>query len=331
MLNKDPKRLKRVPIKEELVEITGDFIKAIILQQFLYWSERTKDYDNFINEERERAEQRGEECSTNPTNGWIYKSSEELSEETMMGYKATAIREHIKKIVAKGYLSERRNPDDKRDRTLQYRINLLAIQLDLLEKGYHLEGYKNPFASEDLLKVIQNQSDSRNPKIPTSLNEFAFSESENANSESENAQPCEFDGLSNNQANSESENANSEYDVANSKSNVANREIIEALPETTSETTPERDTYLIINDPWKTVVDNFRDSLSAQSFASWILPIKSVLQDTRLILTCSNKFSATWVKERYLEIIIAALSQKGLSELVIKSVDDNNPVIIKLE
>ena len=32
----EPRRLKRVVIKEELVELTGDFVKAVLLQQMLY-------------------------------------------------------------------------------------------------------------------------------------------------------------------------------------------------------------------------------------------------------------------------------------------------------
>ena len=53
-------KLKRVVIKEELVVLTGDIFKAVILNQFLYWSERVKDFDKFISEEKVRAERHGE-------------------------------------------------------------------------------------------------------------------------------------------------------------------------------------------------------------------------------------------------------------------------------
>ena len=49
------KPLKRVVIKEELVELTGDFRPALILNQFIYWSERMYDADKYIMEEKERA------------------------------------------------------------------------------------------------------------------------------------------------------------------------------------------------------------------------------------------------------------------------------------
>lgn len=47
-------KLKRVVIKEELVALTGDAISALVLNQFIYWSERRHDFDKFIKEERER-------------------------------------------------------------------------------------------------------------------------------------------------------------------------------------------------------------------------------------------------------------------------------------
>ena len=103
---RDPKKLRRVPIKEELVEITGDYIKAVILQQFIYWSERTKDYDQFVLEEKFQAERCGYEYKAELKNGWIFKSSEQLSEETMLRLKHTAMRTHIKVLVDKGFLSD---------------------------------------------------------------------------------------------------------------------------------------------------------------------------------------------------------------------------------
>ena len=36
--------IKRIVIKQELVDLTGDFIDAAILGQLLYWTERTKDF-----------------------------------------------------------------------------------------------------------------------------------------------------------------------------------------------------------------------------------------------------------------------------------------------
>ena len=135
-------KLNRVVIKEELVELTGDFIKAALLNQFIYWSERVKDFDKFIQEERSRVESDGKELNIDLQNGWIYKKSEELSKETMLNMTAKSIRNHVKELVGRGFLSERTNPKFKWDKTMQYRVNLTKIQDELHKINYHLEGYK---------------------------------------------------------------------------------------------------------------------------------------------------------------------------------------------
>jgi len=140
--------LKRIVIKEELVALTGDYRKAIILNQFLYWTERVKDFDKFIIEEKLRYEKDGEESSLKLQNGWIYKTSEELSEETMLGLSKSNIRLHIKSLIENGWIDERVNPNFKWDKTMQYRVNILKLQKDLYKLGYALEGYPLFFYEE---------------------------------------------------------------------------------------------------------------------------------------------------------------------------------------
>lgn len=140
--------LKRIVIKEELVALTGDYRKAIILNQFLYWTERVKDFDKFIIEEKLRYEKDGEESSLGLQNGWIYKTSEDLSEETMLGLSKSNIRLHIKSLIESGWIDERVNPNFKWDKTMQYRVNILKLQKDLYKLGYALEGYPLFFYEE---------------------------------------------------------------------------------------------------------------------------------------------------------------------------------------
>jgi hypothetical protein len=145
----EPRRLKRAVIKEELVELTGDFVKAVLLQQMLYWSERVQDFKQFAQEELQRAEKWGppetldgkKEFVDDMVYGWVYKTAEELSSETMLNLAANTIRRHLKELVEKGYPLERSNPKYRWDRTLQYRVDLLKVQADLMSRGYPLEGY----------------------------------------------------------------------------------------------------------------------------------------------------------------------------------------------
>jgi len=134
-------KLKRVVIKEELVVLTGDFKKAILLNQFIYWSERIKDFDKFIKEEKERYAKEGKEKNLSKERGWMYKTAEELSNETMLNLSDKTIRAYIKSFVGEGWIDERQNPEHKWDRTKQYRVNIVKIQRDLFKLGYSLEGY----------------------------------------------------------------------------------------------------------------------------------------------------------------------------------------------
>ena len=133
--------LKRVVIKQELVELTGDYRAALILNQFIYWTERMRDTDKYIREEKERAMKEDISVDISESNGWIYKSAEELNDELMVGMSKPTIRKYIKQLIEQGYIHERQNPKYKWDKKTQYRLNLYNVQLDLAKLGYALEGY----------------------------------------------------------------------------------------------------------------------------------------------------------------------------------------------
>lgn len=134
-------KIKKAVIREDLLSITNDFRKAIILNQFIYWSERVSDADKFIEKENEIARNNGED-ERELFYGWIYKTAEELAEEVMLGLSASQIRRHINDLVKSGYISKRNNPKYKWDRTLQYRVNLVNIAKALKKNGYPLSDYK---------------------------------------------------------------------------------------------------------------------------------------------------------------------------------------------
>lgn len=178
------KKLKRVVIKEELVALTGDIYKAIILNQFIYWSERIADVDKFIEEESKRLlVEKGIESTIEKQHGWIYKKAEELSKETMLGLAPSNIRKHIQALVDNGWLDQRRNPKYKWDKTYQYRPNIVKIQKDLHLLGYSLEGYPLQLDNETLDKLC-NIDNSR-----ISVLEIGNCETEIHNQQNEKAIP----------------------------------------------------------------------------------------------------------------------------------------------
>ena len=134
-------KIKKAVLREDLLAITGDFRKAIILNQFIYWSERVSDADKFIEKENEIAKNNGEE-ERELFYGWIYKTADELAEEIMLGLSASQVRRYVRDLVDMGFISKRNNPKYKWDRTLQYRVNLVNIAKALKEKGYPLSEYK---------------------------------------------------------------------------------------------------------------------------------------------------------------------------------------------
>ncbi len=169
-------RVKKAVIKEDLLSITGDFRKAIILNQFIYWSERVSDADKFIEKENEIAKNNGEE-ERELFYGWIYKTADELAEEVMLGLSASQIRRYVSDLVTDGYISKRTNPKYKWDRTLQYRVNLVKIAKALKQKGYPLSDYRIDIPDDENTNthpcVIndeseKNQSQSSEQAIPES-------------------------------------------------------------------------------------------------------------------------------------------------------------------
>ena len=151
----EPKKLKRVVLKEEFIALTKKVNHAIVLNQMIYWSERTKDAKKFAEEEMARARkfsdgsvETEEEVLETLLSGWIYKSSEELIEDTMLSISRKTMDRLLDDLVESKWLSRRRNPKYKWDKTWQYRVDLNKIQSDLKELGYPLDGYTLPVPDE---------------------------------------------------------------------------------------------------------------------------------------------------------------------------------------
>lgn len=171
-------RIKKAVIREDLLSITKDYRKAILLNQFIYWSERVSDADKFIQKENEIAKNNGVE-EKDLFYGWIYKTAEELSEEVMLGLSASQIRRYINDLVDLGYLSKRNNPKYKWDRTFQYRVNLVNIAKDLKKNGFPLSDYrieipddKNTITHQCAINnaSMDNQSQASEDAIPENTN-----------------------------------------------------------------------------------------------------------------------------------------------------------------
>ena len=133
---------KRAVITEEIIDLTSDTLSAVILNQFLYWTVRVKDCQDYLEEVKQSREyvtsEQEEFIEELKAHGWIYKKIEELRDEIMFKDSVKTIRRRVKDLCEAGYLEERRNPYHRWDRVLQYRVNLVKIEADLRELGHSL-------------------------------------------------------------------------------------------------------------------------------------------------------------------------------------------------
>lgn len=156
-------------VKEELVALTGKLNDAIVLNQMIYWSERVKDTDKFLNEEMERArkfmdgsQESEDDIKNNLLNGWIYKTSDEMIDETMLQVSRQTMDRIFKNLVNSEWICRRRNPKYKWDKTWQYRVDLYKIQNDLMQLGFSLEGYSLPNQYHEQSDDQNEQSNDQN-------------------------------------------------------------------------------------------------------------------------------------------------------------------------
>ncbi|MFD1032925.1 hypothetical protein [Metaplanococcus flavidus] len=149
------KILKRAVIKEELVKLTGNFSLAVTLNQLLYWSLKVKDKEKYIREEVDQ----NARTEKDKQYGWIYKTSEELSQEIMLGSQ-TSVRRYLKELVKYEFIFERRNPNPKYkyDKTYQYRVNLNKIRTDLKNIGYELSDFEHYYTEKEYANKAQEQN-----------------------------------------------------------------------------------------------------------------------------------------------------------------------------
>ncbi|MUK88195.1 hypothetical protein GMD78_07285 [Ornithinibacillus sp. L9] len=153
------RKIKKAVIREDLVELTGSMEEAVILGQLIYWIDRMRDANLYKIEERERIDN-DSAYKGSFKHGWIYKKADELADEVMLGVSANTIRKYLSKIVEKGYVKRQNNPRYKWDKTLQYRVNLVKVILDLSNLGYPINDYKL------LLRIEENDASSKQTVSP---------------------------------------------------------------------------------------------------------------------------------------------------------------------
>jgi DnaA-like protein len=124
--------MRKAMIREDLVNLTGDFRSAVVLNQLFYWTQLTCDIHKLLQSEYSSY------LEHNPVfdQGWIIKSAQELCEETMLGLSRQTMRIILRDLVTAGWLQESLLGKYKNNKTTKYRLNLVKIQKDLDDLGY---------------------------------------------------------------------------------------------------------------------------------------------------------------------------------------------------
>jgi hypothetical protein len=149
--------------REEFVDLTQDLLIAMVLNQLLYWSQRVRDFDLFLEEEKAF----NTEHERPARYGWFYKSAIELSEETMLRLTKVTMRKYLHCLIENGWISERANPLNKWDRTTQYRVNLKNLHIDLQKLGWDLPGFP-----KDTFPIQKLSFEGNNPNLPENPQNF---------------------------------------------------------------------------------------------------------------------------------------------------------------
>ena len=161
------KNLKSVVLREEFSMLTGHYIRALALNQFIYWETYTKDAELYREEEKQRFHNENESNGELPKYGWIYKTAKDLAGELLLSVHETTIRRHLKFLEERGYLFKRTNSRYKWDKTYQYRVNLVKVVKDLERLGYPIKHYEWFTSSEDHKENPRSDQDHSSGKEST--------------------------------------------------------------------------------------------------------------------------------------------------------------------
>lgn len=137
-LPEQQKKPRILMIREEWVDLTGNPLTASLLGQMVQECQRVADFDLYVEEERTPLPK----SFSSLQYGWFYKSSQELREETMLRVTLATFRRYMNFLKCRGWIQTRRNPQNKLDPKVQYRVSLRKLYHDLQKKGHTLPSFE---------------------------------------------------------------------------------------------------------------------------------------------------------------------------------------------
>lgn len=138
-LQETPRKSRRVIIREEWVDLTNDSLIAALLSQMVQECQKLADFELYLEEEGFNSPT----CLSSPQHGWFHKSSQDLIEEAMLRVTLSTLRRYMSFLKSRGWIQTRRNPENKLDSKVQYRVNLRKLCTDLQKKGHCFPGFNS--------------------------------------------------------------------------------------------------------------------------------------------------------------------------------------------
>jgi uncharacterized phage protein (TIGR02220 family) len=125
-----------VLIREDYLQLCEDnHCAALLLSYFEFWTNIKIGSNELLKAEYERALKEGIEFPVDLIEDlWIYKTLQEIAQETFSLFGKRKIISALSFLVQKGFLEKRFNPKYKWDKTLQYRLNIKLLNEKLASK-----------------------------------------------------------------------------------------------------------------------------------------------------------------------------------------------------
>lgn len=276
------KPLKTAVLREELVALTKDSNQAIVLNQFLYWSERTKTSSNFIKEEMARVKKFTEgdtevlgEVAEDLGQGWIYKAANDLIEDTMLTISKATMTRIINSLLDNGWIMKRKNPRYSGDNTPQYRVNLIKLQLDLYEIGYSLGGYRLISSFVDFAKLSN---------FKETYESLQNSSKEESQSEDSDDKPSDDTSTQNETGSLQNETRSFQNETGANQNETTSFQNETTLPEITSQITSESTSEREEEDNIYNARSEISEPIPLEAITEIVINDKELLEMTKYLL-----------------------------------------------
>jgi len=105
----------------------------------LYWSERTNDAAQMLQEEINRGALATTDVPTELQYGWIYKTVDDLVQELFGAFSRATVHRATVDVIDRGWVVARAAGGMNRTRAL--RVDVVKIMQDVCDLGFHLTGY----------------------------------------------------------------------------------------------------------------------------------------------------------------------------------------------